>query len=153
MSISRPSTCPVLPSSGYIHQTKSSGLAPTSHPSCGASSIPRWDATMQVHECKEWQYKMPHIKVFKMNTRLHRTYISTPRYLVKHSTTYLARRARKVAPNMTQISQGFRYINLTPSKAIATLSNAQSKARWSKQFFVQTPILDSSTTVTCFNHT
>ena len=72
---------------------------------------------MQVHECKEWQYEMPHIKVFKMTTRLHRTYISTPRYLIKHPTNYHARIARKVEPSMTQVSQGFRHINLTPSKA------------------------------------
>ena len=72
---------------------------------------------MQVHEYEEWQYEMPHIKVFKMSTRLRRTYLSTPRYLIKHHTTYHARIARKAAPSMTQVSQGFRYINLTPSKA------------------------------------
>ena len=72
---------------------------------------------MQVYECKEWQYEMPHVKVFNMSTRLHRTYISTPRYLIKHPTTYHARIARKVVTSMTQVSQDFRYINLISSKA------------------------------------
>ena len=85
-SISHLGTCLVLPSSRWIHQTPSSGLAPTSRPSLEASSVPRWDATMQMHECKEWQYEMPHIKVFKMSTRLHWTYISTTCYLIKHHT-------------------------------------------------------------------
>ena len=44
--------------------TPSSGLTPSSRPSRGASSIPRLDETMQVHEYEEWQYEMPHIKVF-----------------------------------------------------------------------------------------
>jgi hypothetical protein len=37
-------------------QTPSSGLAPTSRPSRGASSIPKWGATMYMYECIEVQY-------------------------------------------------------------------------------------------------
>ena len=40
-SISHLDTYLVLPSFGWIHQTPSSGFAPTSHPLRGASSVPR----------------------------------------------------------------------------------------------------------------
>ena len=37
----------------YVHQTSSSGSAPTARPSHGSPIVPKWDATMQEHEFKE----------------------------------------------------------------------------------------------------
>ena len=40
------------PSSRRVHHSPSSGSAPTSHPPCGSSIAPEWNATMHMYECK-----------------------------------------------------------------------------------------------------